>query len=152
MTPRSQRMDRVSTATVAPWSSGMTAAGCVASRSGSARNTLGGLPGTSRTVPFPASPAVAWGETWAVPRAEFAALAATRCEFAAAMRFMRTPVWSLDASGAAEVADARFGIGGGGFAGLSVAPDTVCALAGKWIPPWVPPRADVLKAAGASIP
>jgi inner membrane protein len=138
---------RVSTATVAPWSSGKNAAGCVASRSGSARNTLGSLPGTSRTVPFPGSPAVAWGETWAVPRVEFVALAATRCEFAAAMRFMRTPVWSIDAGGAAEVADARFGIGSGGFAGLSVAPVSACSLTGKWIPPWVPPRADVLASA-----
>ena len=135
---------RVSTATVAPWSAGMNVAGCVASRSGSARNTLGSLPGTSRAVPFTASPAVAWGETWAVPRAGFAALAATRCEFAAAMRFMRTPVWSLDAGGTAIVADARFGVDGGGFAGLLVAPGTACALTGKWIPPWVPPRADVL--------
>ena len=60
------------------------------------------------------------------------------------MRFMRTPVWSLDAGGTAIVADARFGIDGGGFAGLLVAPGTACALTGKWIPPWVPPRADVL--------
>jgi inner membrane protein len=142
---------RVTTATVAPWSSGMHAAGCMASRSGWARNTLGSLPGTSRTVPFPASPAVAWGETWAVPRAEFLSLAATRCEFAAAMRFMRTPVWSLDAEGTALVADARFGIGGGGFAGLSVPPGTACTLAGKWIPSWVPPRADVLTPAVAVV-
>jgi hypothetical protein len=123
----------------------------MASRSGWARNTLGSLPGTSRTVPFPASPAVAWGETWAVPRAEFLSLAATRCEFAAAMRFMRTPVWSLDAEGTALVADARFGIGGGGFAGLSVPPGTACTLAGKWIPSWVPPRADVLTPAVAVV-
>lgn len=142
---------RVSTATVAPWSSGMNAAGCVTSRSGSARNTLGALPGTSRRVPFPASPAVAWGETWAASRAEFVALAATRCEFAAAMQFMRTPVWSLDASGTAVVADARFGIGGGGFAGLAVAPGTQCALRGKWVPMWVPPRGDVLAPADWAI-
>jgi inner membrane protein len=135
---------RVSTATVAPWVSGMNAAGCVAARLGASRNTLGSLPGASRTVPFPASPAVAWGETWVVPRAEFVALAATRCEFAAAMQFMRTPVWALDARGTAEVADARFGIGGGGFAGLWVAPGAACSLTGKWVPPWVPPRADVL--------
>ncbi len=135
---------RVTTATVAPWSSGLNAAGCIAAGSGAGRNSLGSLPGVSRSIPFAASPAVAWGETWAVPRAEFVALAATRCEFAAAMRFMRTPVWSLDAGGTAVVADARFGIGGGGFAGLSVAPGTGCPLSGKWIPPWVPPRADVL--------
>lgn len=135
---------RVTTATVAPWSSGMNAAGCQAVGSGSSRNSLGALAGVSRSVPFASSPAVAWVETWAVARAEFVALAATRCEFAAAMRFMRTPVWALDAVGTAVVADARFGVGGGGFAGLSVAPGTACALTGKWIPPWVPPRADVL--------
>jgi inner membrane protein len=135
---------RVSTATVAPWGSAMNAAGCAAARPGASRNTLGSLPGASRTVPFPASPAVAWGETWVAPRAEFVALAATRCEFAAAMQFMRTPVWALDARGTAEVADARFGIGGGGFAGLWVAPGAACSLTGKWVPPWVPPRADVL--------
>lgn len=135
---------RVTTATVAPWSSGLNAAGCIAVGSGAGRNSLGSLPGVSRSVPFALSPAVAWGETWAVPRAEFVALAATRCAFAAAMRFMRTPVWSLDANGTAVVTDARFGVGGGGFAGLSVAPGTGCPLTGKWIPPWVAPRADVL--------
>ena len=135
---------RVSTATVAPWGSGLNAAGCAAARPGASRNTLGSLPGTSRTVPFAASPAVAWGETWAVPRAEFVALAATRCEFAAAMQFMRTPVWALNARGTAEVADARFGIGGGGFAGLLVPANTVCTLMGKWLPPWVAPRAKEL--------
>ncbi len=135
---------RVSTATVAPWSSGLNAAGCIAANPGAARNTLGALPGVSRSVVFAASPAVAWGETWAVPRAEFLALAAAHCEFAAAMRFMRTPVWSLDATGTALVADARFGIGAGGFAGLAVAPGVGCPLTGKWIPPWVAPRADVL--------
>jgi hypothetical protein len=50
------------------------------------------------------------------------------------------------------VADARFGIGGDGFAGLSVPPGTACALTGKWIPPWVPPRADVLGSADAVMP
>ncbi len=135
---------RVTLATVAPWSSGLNAAGCVALRSGRARNTLGSLTGVFRSVPFAASPAVAWGETWAVPRADFVTLAATRCEFAAALRFMRTPVWSLDGRGVAVLADARFGADGGGFAGLPVGPSATCSLEGKWIPPWVPPRADVL--------
>ena len=135
---------RVTTATVAPWSTGLSAAGCLAARSGSVRNSLGSLPGASRSTPFPASPAVAWGETWAVSRADVVALAATRCEFAAAMRFMRTPVWSIDNGGTAVVTDARFGIGGGGFASLSVAPGHGCTLTAKWIPPWLPPRADVL--------
>lgn len=135
---------RMTTATVAPWSSGLNAAGCMAAGAGNSRNTLSSLPGVSRSVAFAVSPAVAWGETWAVPRAEFVALAATRCEFAAAMRFMRTPVWSRDASGTVVVADARFGIGGGGFAGLSVASGSGCPLTGKWIPLWDAPRADVL--------
>lgn len=135
---------RVTAATVAPFSSVRNAAACVAARSGSARNTLGPLPGVSRTVLLATTPAVAWGETWAVPRAQFVALAATRCEFAAAMRFMRAPVWSVNRGGTAAVADARFGAGGGGFAGLAVRPGAACALVGKWIPPWVPPRADVL--------
>ncbi len=135
---------RVTTAAVAPWSSALNAAGCVAARSGRARNTLGSLAGASRSVPFSASPVVAWGETWAVPRADFVALAATRCEFAAAMRFYRSPVWSLSGGGVAVVDDARFGADGGGFAGLSVGPGVSCSLDGKWIPPWVPPRADVL--------
>ncbi len=135
---------RVTTASVAPWSSALNAAGCVALRSERPRNTLGSLAGANRSVLFAASPAVAWGETWAVPRDDFVALASTRCEFAAAMRFMRTPVWSIGGSGMATVADARFGADGGGFAGLAVGADASCSLAGKWIPPWVPPRADVL--------
>ncbi len=135
---------RVTTATVAPWRSALSAAECVAARSRSSRNTLGALFGVSRSVPIAASSAVSWGETWAVPRAQFVELAATRCEFAAAMRFMRTPVWSFDPSGTAVVSDARYGAGGGGFTGLAIAKNADCALTGRWIPPWVPPRADVL--------
>ncbi len=134
---------RITTATVAPWSSALDAAGCVELRSARARNTLGSLRAATGAVPFATSPAVAWEETWAVPRDAFVALATTRCEFAAAMRFMRTPVWSLDDRGAAVVADARFGAGGG-FAEISVGPSANCSLVGKWIPPWVPPRADLL--------
>ena len=135
---------RVTTATVAPWSSIQSAAQCVAARTRSSRNSLGALPGVSRAVPISASSAVAWEETWAVPRAQFLALATIRCEFAAALRFMRTPMWSFDSSGTAVVFDARYGAGSGGFAALAIAKSADCALAGKWIPPWVPPRGDVL--------
>jgi hypothetical protein len=140
---------RVRTATVSPWRRFHDAVACAADRRGGDRNSLGALPGVSRVLPSgpasTASDAVVWGDSWAVPRAEFARLVATRCVFAAALRFMRTPAWAMAPDGTARLVDARFGTGGG-FAEVEVAPSSAsCAVTGKWIPPWVPPRQDLLR-------
>ncbi len=140
---------RVRTATVSPWRRLHGAVACAADRRGGERNALGALPRVSRVMPSgsarPAPEAVVWGETWSVSRAEFARLAATRCDFAAALRFMRTPAWAMVPDGALRLVDARFGTGGG-FAEVEVAPSSAgCATTGKWIPPWVPPRQDLLR-------
>jgi len=145
---------RVSTAVVAPWS-GTTGSACAARyRSGRmSGDPLVELADASPTVPFDTTlAAVRWGRTWAAPRAELIANAMERCEFAAALRFLRVPIWHEDGAGVIHLSDARFGTGGG-FADLDIPPAPIpCSLTSgqvpPWIPPWVPPRADVLSGGG----
>lgn len=108
-------------------------------------DVLGGLPGTSAQVPFDVSPALAWRTTWAAPVADLVQLSNTRCEVAAALRFMRTPVWQTTADGYLLLADARYGTGGGFNALAYPAVAGPCSIAGRWIPSWTPPRMDVLR-------
>lgn len=114
-------------------------------RGRAAGDVLAGVPGASAAVPFAVSPAVAWGSTWTAPVDELVALNATRCEVAAALRFMRTPLWQTSADGTLLLADARYGTGGGFNALAFPGATTGCAIAGRWIPSWTPPRRDVLE-------
>jgi len=59
------------------------------------------------------------------------------------LRFMRVPVWEARDDGTLRLADARFGIGSGGFADITVDTKKIaCPLpANAWIPPWTPPTA-----------
>lgn len=109
-------------------------------------DALAQLPDVSPTVPFDTtSRAVQWRSTWASPRAELVALATDRCEFAVALRFMRTPVWQEFANGRILLSDARYGVGGGGFSDVLIPPyPTPCSLTNRWVPGWVPPRDDLL--------
>jgi hypothetical protein len=71
---------------------------------------------------------------------------------AAALRFMRTPVWQQGPDGALLLVDARYGMGGG-FNTLRLPPPTGgCGLAGRWVPPWREPRRDLLQGTGATPP
>jgi inner membrane protein len=88
------------------------------------------------------SRAVAFGGTWSAPGAELRTLVAINCEIAAAMRFIRVPQWAFGERGAVTISDARFGEGGGGFA--EIASHTPPASCPRFVPPWTPPRADLL--------
>jgi inner membrane protein len=101
-----------------------------------ASRTLDDAPPSTR----PATRAVRWGREWSAPRAELAALAAANCEVAAAPRFMRVPAWRRTRDGGVELYDLRYGAGG--FADV-VAPARPRECP-RPVPPWEPPRRDVL--------
>jgi inner membrane protein len=92
--------------------------------------------------PRQSTPAVLWEGEWDAPLAELVALARDQCEVAAMLRFVRVPVWAPAGPGALDVGDLRYA-GGGNFAELRVAARPArCPGA---VPPWIPPRADLLR-------
>jgi hypothetical protein len=108
----------------------------------SGTDVLDALPGAEAAVPYAATTAVAWRSSWPARVGDLQQLA-QRCEVAAALRFMRTPVWQT-ANGVLTLADARYGVQGG-FNVVSLPTAGPCTLAGKWIPTWTPPRAALLR-------
>lgn len=85
------------------------------------------------------------------PQAELTRLAQVHCEVSAGLRFFRAPFW-LERAGSLIVGDYRFDRSEGlDFADLELAPEpTRCP---EFLPPWLPPRADVLDGApAASVP
>jgi inner membrane protein len=123
------------TATVAPFPSLVPVARCP--RSGDAPE----LQPSTRT----STDRVRWAQEWSAPRAELATLAQTNCEIAAALRFVRVPIWSRPSPTTIRFADLRYSRGGGGFAEI-VVPErpTTCP---RHVPNWTPPRADLLGSA-----
>jgi inner membrane protein len=135
----------VRTATVAPWTTQQSGEPnrSTLCRAGRGRTRMSELPGAVSLAAVQ-QPNVRWGEQWTAPREELVALSQTRCEFAAALRFQRVPVWTTDTNGTVHVSDLRFGVGHTGFSDVTV-PLGPCPLApSAWIPPWVPPRAESL--------
>ena len=87
--------------------------------------------------------AVRWDSEWTAPDAELAMMASESCTVLAALRFIRVPVWSPASDSTVTLGDARFGDGSGrGFSDV-VVPRRSRACP-KNIPPWTPPRADLL--------
>jgi hypothetical protein len=68
------------------------------------------------------------------------ALAASHCEVAAALRFMRVPVWRRTGD-EVIIWDQRFGEGADGFAGLVTRRDAPCP---RPVPDWQWPRHDLI--------
>lgn len=135
---------RVSSAFVAPFAPVRSLATCEARyRTGRiGGDVLSGFAG--RTSPsFAATTQVAWRSSWSAPRTELSALARTRCEVQAALHFMRVPVWQRANERELMLSDARFGVGGGGFSDVLVPSTGACAMEGRWVPDWLPPRRDV---------
>lgn len=120
------------------------AAHCGGGSAVSGGDVLSGLPNTT-AVTEPATASLHWQSAWTVPVDSLRTLVASSCELAAALRFMRTPVWQRAADGAIELADARYGVRGGFTAFRFAPPPAPCTLTGKWIPPWTPPRAELLR-------
>ncbi|BAH37268.1 MAG TPA: metal-dependent hydrolase [Gemmatimonas aurantiaca] len=137
---------RLTTAVVAPFPSARTVDDCQRAYPGARLqgDPLEVLRTSTTLVPFDSSAAVRWRRTWSAARAEMVALADERCEFVGALRFMRTPVWAEDPDGTLTISDARYGVGSG-FATVTLPgwPHD-CTLRRAWVPPWTPPRSDML--------
>lgn len=104
------------------------------------------FPASSR----PSTPAVRWEGEWTAPHAELAVLARASCPAMAALGFIRVPIWRAVSDSTVILGDARFGsASGSGFTDVLVprrsaeCPDAV--------PPWTPPRADLLGSAGVRL-
>jgi inner membrane protein len=83
------------------------------------------------------TPAVQWDAEWTAPLAELVNLASESCPALAALRFIRVPAWRAADDSTVLLRDVRYG-----FSEVRVprrsagCPDDV--------PPWIPPRADLL--------
>lgn len=92
--------------------------------------------------------AVQWDAEWTAPRSELASVARESCLALAALRFIRVPFWRAVDDSTLTLGDVRFGGGSGrGFSVVRVSRRSAHCPAN--VPPWVPPRADVI---GASTP
>jgi hypothetical protein len=90
-------------------------------------------------------PRCAGSGTWDAPLGELAALARTNCQAAALLRFARAPFWFPVAGDSLHVGDLRYDREPGlGFAELRVRSGRPRAPPG--VPPWRPPRADLIDA------
>ncbi len=101
-------------------------------------------PTTAPLAPVAASgnQAIAWYSEFRAPLSELRRLASTSCNAAAFLRFARAPFWLSDPS-VLTVGDLRFdNQRARGFAEMDVPrPEPACP---RWVPPWIPPRQDVL--------
>ena len=134
----------VSTATVAAWPVLRSALRCVGgqevlSRRRSATPTIGG---TMEPSPRALDRAIAWRQVWSAPADELRTLSETHCEVAAALEFMRAPIWEQGANGGVRLSDVRYGSGGTSFADVEFA--ATPARCPAFVPGWIPPRQDVL--------
>lgn len=124
---------RVATARVSTVPSAVPAARC------GQRATGGSALGVSTRT---STPAVQWGGEWAAPRQELEALVRESCRALAAMRFIRVPIWRTITDSTVLLGDVRYGGGGGGFADVRVPRNSAGCPRG--VPPWTPPRADLI--------
>jgi inner membrane protein len=131
---------RVATARVSSVPSVVAAARC------GQRATAGGSLGSSARR---STAAVQWGGEWASPSQDLEALVRESCIALAAMRFIRVPVWTPLDDSTVLLGDVRYGGGGGGFADVRVPRRS--AACPRAVPPWTPPRTDLLSG-GASSP
>jgi inner membrane protein len=96
-----------------------------------------------RASPRRSTAAVQWDTEWTAPHAELAALARESCPALAALRFIRVPAWRPLDDSTVMLGDVRYGGGSGnGFSDVTVPRrSATCPPA---VPPWTPPRADLL--------
>ena len=96
-----------------------------------------------RVSPRRSSRTVQWDTEWTAPHAELAALARESCPALAALRFMRVPAWRTIDDTTVMLGDVRYGGGSGaGFSDVRVPRRS--AACPEAVPPWTPPRADLL--------
>ena len=86
--------------------------------------------------------AVRWEGEWTAPAAEVATLVRESCSALAAMRFIRVPIWRTEPDSMVLVGDVRYGGGSNGFTDVRVPRNS--ATCPRAVPPWTPPRTDLL--------
>ncbi len=135
---------RVHTATVAALPGVRNALRCDDNIQDVSAGSSDGLARSSRAESLSETSAasVRWREEWTGSRSELRSFAVTHCEFAAALEFMRVPVWRRDGSGGVLLSDLRYGLYGSGFA--SVRFEAVPRECPAFVPGWRMPRADVI--------
>jgi hypothetical protein len=96
------------------------------------------IPSTRRSTS-----AIHWDGEWRAPSGELATLARESCPALAALRFIRVPIWRAVGDSIVLLGDVRYGGGSGsGFTDVRVPRwSATCPAA---VPPWTPPRSDVL--------
>lgn len=130
---------RLSNATVAPYSGIVSASKCAATSDDATTAASAFSAGLSDHL---SSESIHWSTQWTAPVADLLRIVSRHCEAAAAMEFIRVPMWSELQNGDVEIGDARFGTGARGFA--SVVASEKPAQCPKLLPGWTPPRADLL--------
>ena len=125
---------RASTARVSAAPSLVSAARC------GSRDVSGAGIGRS---PRASSPGVQWDGEWTAQVSELAMMVRESCTALAAMRFIRVPIWRFLDDSTVVLGDLRFGAAtGNGFT------DVVVPLRSSdcppHVPPWIPPRNDLL--------
>jgi inner membrane protein len=91
----------------------------------------------------PSTAAVRWDGEWTAPAAELVALARESCPALAALRFIRVPIWRAAPDSFVLLGDLRYGgASGSGFTDVRVPRRSVTCPAD--VPPWTPPRRDLL--------
>jgi inner membrane protein len=100
--------------------------------------------GTFKVSTRESSRRVVWEREWSADVGELIALARESCRAAAALRFLRVPIWSSVADSTVVLGDARFGDGSGNsFSDERVLRQSPhCGIA---VPPWIPPRSDLFE-------
>jgi len=102
---------------------------------GSADATLG--PSARRSTAT-----VQWDGEWTASHAELATLARESCPALAALRFIRVPAWRAVNDSIVLIGDVRYGGAASGFSSVRVPRRS--AACPDAVPPWTPPRADLL--------
>jgi inner membrane protein len=97
--------------------------------------------GGARNASVLGTVAISWEPSWTAPIARLRELAASNCTAAAALRFVRVPVWEREGDGTTVLSDLRFGQGGGGFTTVRLVTGAPCP---RLVPGWEFPRSDVL--------
>jgi inner membrane protein len=107
-----------------------------------------GAPGGNSRMVLPSvhtsTPRITWGSEWRAPVQELVAMASGNCEIAAALEFIRVPVWTRSGTGTGtiELSDLRYGEGRGSFASITASErPTTCPA---HVPGWIPPRRDII--------
>jgi inner membrane protein len=131
---RAGEMYRVTTARVSALPSMIRATNC---------GSRGGGEPLFRRSARQSTPAIHWESEWTAAHVELMSLARESCPALAALRFIRVPVWRALSDSTVMLGDVRYGgASGGGFSDVSVPRrSAACPTA---VPPWTPPRADLL--------